>query len=188
MNSRSLAPDPQDLHALAQHDPQAAMSLVVRRYRARLEGRARSILKDADLASDAVQEVFVRGWNEPRFFDPAFKRGAWLYRVTTNLCFNRVRDRRRREDILAARPPKEPARPTQTDVVQQADRARIVARAMADLTPDHRRILHERYMNDRSYKEIAEHLGLKLGTVMSRLARARSALAQSLPPELVADL
>jgi len=188
MNSRSIAPDPHELTTLARRDRQAAMSHVVRRHRARLEGRARSILKDADLSSDAVQEVFVRAWNEERFFDEGFRRGAWLYRVTTNLCFNRIRDRRRREDILAARPPREPNRAVQTDVVQQSDRARVVARAMEGLTPDHRRILHERYMNDRTYKEIAEHLGLKLGTVMSRLARARSALAQALPPDLVADL
>lgn len=188
MNSRSLAPDPQDVTILAQTDRQAAMRLVVLRHRARLEGRARSILKDADLACDAVQESFVKAWNEPRFFDDGFRRAAWLYRVTTNLCFNRVRDRRRREDILASRPAREPTRATQADTVQAVDRARIVAHAMANLTDDHREILQERYMNDRSYKEIADHLGLKLGTVMSRLARARSALAHLLPPEILADL
>lgn len=188
MNTRSDSPRDPEVAALGQRDRQGAMTLVVRRHEARLLRRARGILKDDDLARDAVQEVFIRAWREPRFFDPTFHRAAWLYRVTTNLCFNRVRDRRRREDILATRPPKEPSPPSQADAVQQTQRARVFATALAQLTEDHRAVLHERYVHDRSYQEIADVLGLKLGTVMSRLARARAALATVLPHALVPDL
>ncbi len=188
MNSTIDGFDDRALAELARRDRQAAMTRVWTDHQGRLRRRARAIVHDEDLAFDAVQEVFVRAWNEPRFFDEGFRRGAWLYRVTTNLCFNRVRDRRRRQDILAARPPKEPAPPTQADAVLDAERGQVLAHAMGGLTEDHRTILTERYVHDRSYKEIAEVLGLKLGTVMSRLARARAALADHLPDHLVAEL
>jgi RNA polymerase sigma-70 factor (ECF subfamily) len=178
-----------EIKVLAARDRQAAMREVVRRHRPRLLRHASSILKDPDLASDVCQEVFIKAMHEPRFFDPEFRMGAWLYRVANNLCLNMVRDRRRRGDILAGMPTPKSAAPEQMEAVLSEQRQDHLSAAMQNLSDHHRRILHERFYKDLSYQEIAEVLDIKLGTVMSRLSRAKNALLEVLeggPP--VAEL
>lgn len=186
MNRTIHAPpgDASDRHAT--RDVQ--MTEVVLHYQARLLARARGILRSEEQAWDVVQEAFIRAWREPRFFAEDFRRGAWLYRVTTNLCFNRARDRRRRDEILANRPPPASTQPPQADHVLDREREAILQRAIQRLSPDHQVILEHRYLRDLTYREISEVLGIKLGTVMSRLARARSALADHLPPTPIPQL
>lgn len=165
-----------------------ALDVLVRRYRDRLVRHATGIVHDPDHAADLVQEAFVRALREPRLLDADFRAGAWLYRVTTNLALNSVRDRRRREEIVADMPGPRSASPDQADAVLDAERAELVQRALADLSPPHREILQARFFGDRSYQEIADVLGLKLGTVMSRLSRAKDALEVVLAARPVADV
>ena len=166
----------EDLQRLAARDRAAAMDAVVRKYRDRLYYHALYIVKNAEEAYDAVQEVFIRAIRERRFFDEGFRMKAWLFRVTTNLCFNIVRDKKRRGAILDAslRPSPNPA--DQVERVFEGERRREVLAAIDQMTDDHREILLLRYYDDLSYAEIAEVLGIKLGTVMSRLSRARARL------------
>jgi len=178
--------DDRDLHELAQVCRKTAMARTVARYRAALERHARGIVKDPQEARDAVQEVFIKAMRERRFFDEEFKIRAWLFRVTTNLCFNVVRDRRRRGGILANMPeesvPQGRTRGT-TDTVWGGQLRAGVLEAIEDLSPAHREILMLRYYKDLSYAEIAAVLDIRMGTVMSRLSRARGRLGQVLGPE-----
>lgn len=179
----SAAPSPDDdaIKALAARSRHAAADALVRRYREPIFHHACWILKDYEEAVDVTQEVFIKAMREERFFEPDFKMKAWLYRVTSNLCFNLVRDRRRRNVILETQvAPRldEPAH--QPDVVSSSERQEQILGAMDRLSEAHREILMLRYYSDLSYAEISDTLGIKLGTVMSRLSRAKEALTESL--------
>jgi len=170
--------DDHQIKAIAQDNPSAAADLIVRKYRDSLFRHAASILKDYHEATDVTQEVFIKAMREHRFYDAEFKMKAWLYRVTTNLCFNLVRNRKRRAAILDARPPKKLTEPSQEDFVLRTQQQRTLMTAMESLSEGHRRILMLRYYSDMSYAEISDTLEIKLGTVMSRLSRAKRRLAE----------
>lgn len=180
--------DDADLKQLAGQNRAAAVSVLVHRHRPRLLRHAAGILRDDDAAADVVQEVFIKALREPRLFDTDFRVGAWLWRVTSNLCLNNVRDHKRRGDILASIPQRTAADADQVESIQGEQRHAAIEHAMGGLSAPHREILQARFYQDRSYTEIAEVLDLKLGTVMSRLSRAKAALEQLLDPRQLADL
>jgi RNA polymerase sigma-70 factor (ECF subfamily) len=169
-----------DIKLLARVSTTQALDESIRRYGDRLYVHALYILHDGQEAHDVIQEVFIKALREPRFFDADFKIQAWLYRVTRNLCFNIVRDRRRRENILAANPGDKTAKVDPLEAVFDSERQDEILAAVDQLTPDHREILLLRYYEDLSYVEIASRLEIKLGTVMSRLSRARDRLTEVL--------
>jgi RNA polymerase sigma-70 factor (ECF subfamily) len=173
-----------EIKQLNEENPRMAMEMVIRKYRDRLFYHAAGIVKDWQEGYDVVQEVFIRAMRETRFFNPDFKMKAWLFRVTTNLCFNLVRDRKRRGQILEnkVRPP-DRTRADQVDQVFFGERQTETLAAIEKMTPDHREILMLRYYDELSYAEIADVLEIKLGTVMSRLSRARSRLLDVLGPD-----
>ncbi|MEQ1504133.1 MAG: RNA polymerase sigma factor [Myxococcota bacterium] len=177
---RGNHPEDEWIKDLARTDRRTASDWVVRKYREPLFHHAAWILKDWEEAIDVAQDVFVKAMREPRLFEPEFKIKAWLYRVTSNLCFNRVRDRRRRTAILDTVPRATSDEADQPDVVFANERQQQILSAIDRLTEDHREILMLRYYSDLSYAEISDTLGIKLGTVMSRLSRARSQLVEAL--------
>ena len=168
----------EDIKTLAEENKRMAMEMVVQKYRDRLFYHAVYIVKDWEEAYDAVQEVFIRAIREKRFFNEDFRIKAWLYRVTSNLCFNLVRNRKRRGAILESVPRAESSAPDQIDRVFAGERQSEVLEAIELMTEDHKQILLLRYYNDLSYAEISGVLDIKLGTVMSRLSRARCRLLE----------
>ncbi len=173
-------PTDDEIKAVARSDARRAADLVVRKYREGLFRHAAGILKDYEEAIDVTQEVFIKAMREPRFYDEEFKIKAWLYRVTTNLCFNLVRNRKRRAAILEAAHRPTSAEAKQVDLVFHGERQETILQAMEKLSENHRRILMLRYYSDLSYAEIADALDVKLGTVMSRLSRAKRRLVEAL--------
>ncbi|MEN0062519.1 MAG: RNA polymerase sigma factor [Myxococcota bacterium] len=173
-------PDDAEIKALAEVDPTRAADALVRRYRDGLFHHAAWILKDWQEAIDVTQEVFIKAMREPRFFLPEFKMKAWLYRVTSNMCFNMVRDRKRRAAILESVPQKSSDDAKQADLVFAGQQQERILKAMEGLTENHRKILMLRYYSDLSYAEISDALNIKLGTVMSRLSRAKMHLQEAL--------
>lgn len=172
-----------DIKALAARSRRGALDQVVRKYGERLYVHALYILHDAQEARDVVQEVFIKAMREPRFYDEEFKIQAWLYRVTRNLCFNLVRDRRRRDTLLQAGPKLGGSTTDPLEAVFDGERQDEILGAVDSLSEDHREILLLRYYEDLSYQEIADRLQIKLGTVMSRLSRARDRLLERLGPD-----
>ena len=134
---------------------------------------------DAD-ALDATQEALiaiVRGL--PRF-DGRAAFSTWCYRVAVNACLDELRRRRRRPDPGLPEVEEEPSRSGQPGVdTSVADRLAIDA-ALADLSPDFRAAVVLRDVCDLDYAEIAEVLDIPPGTVRSRIARGRAALAERL--------
>ena len=165
-----------DIKKLAGANSRAAMEAVIRKYREPLYFHARYIVKDHQEAYDVVQEVFIKAMRETRLFDDDFKIKAWLFRVTSNLCFNQVRNRKRRGTLLETMMKPEAFGADQLDTVFASEQREEVMEALGQLTDDHKQILLLRYYDDLSYAEIADVLQVKLGTVMSRLSRARMRL------------
>jgi len=173
-------PEDDVIKEIAQRDRRQAMDLVVRRYGNRILKHAAYILKSVDDAVDVTQEVFIKAMREDRFFDEGFKMKAWLFRVTSNLCFNQVRDRKRRRGLLEKHPRPRSIAPDQVDTVFADERHQAIQEAIDQLSENHAEILRLRYYSDLSYAEIADTLQIKLGTVMSRLSRARGKLVEVL--------
>ena len=174
------AQDDEEIKAVARENREAAQDLVIRKYRDPIFHHAACILKDYEEAIDVAQEVFIKAMREERFFDEDFKMKAWLYRVTSNLCFNMVRDRKRRAAILDGMDRPDSTDPRQVDVVFHTQQQQSILDALDQLTDNHRKILVLRYYADLSYAEIADTLDIKLGTVMSRLSRAKRQLMEVL--------
>jgi len=171
-------PEDEEIKAIAQTDKRTAADLIVRKYRDRLFHHACYVLKDYQQAMDVTQEVFIKAMREKRFFTPEFKMKAWLFRVTSNLCFNIRRDRKRRAAILETVPRARFSAADQLDLVFSNEKQEHILGAMDSLTENHRTILMLRYYDDLSYAEIADTLDIKLGTVMSRLSRAKGQLME----------
>ena len=162
-----------DIKGVAADNTRSAMELVIQKYREPLYFHARYILKDHQEAYDLVQEVFIKAMREERLFEVDFKIKAWLFRVTTNLCFNQVRNRKRRGALLDTMMKPEAIGADQFKSVFEGEQRDEVMAGLELLSEDHREILILRYYDDLSYSEIADVLKVKLGTVMSRLSRAR---------------
>ena len=137
-----------------------------------------SLLGNADDAADAVQDA-VATVLRVRSYDPAqgtFK--AWFLAVVRNRCLDVLRQRKRRPqfELESAEIATEEGENPEA-VASQDEMAALVKRELAALPRPHREILILREFLDLAYAEIAEVLGVPPGTVMSRLHRARSALA-----------
>lgn len=171
-------PEDDEIKAIAQTDPRRAADLIVRKYRDRLFHHASYVLKDYTEATDVVQEVFIKAMREERFYLPDFKMKAWLFRVTSNLCFNIRRDRKRRAAILETVPRARFSSADQIKNVLDGETQSQILTAMERLSENHRQILMLRFYEDLSYAEIADTLEIKLGTVMSRLSRAKGQLME----------
>jgi RNA polymerase sigma-70 factor, ECF subfamily len=147
------------------------------------------VVGDPDEADDVVQETYIRAWARiEELRDPAAVTG-WLSRIARNAARDRLRwwKRRRRESFDEAGAPlahvvaQAGAAPQQPDdALASAQVGAAVARAVAALPDKHRVVLLLREADGMSYEEIADALGIAVGTVESRLHRARAALARRL--------
>ena len=160
-----------------------AINMLIEKYRQPLFRHALYILRDEDEAYDIVQETFIRGIRETRLFDPDFRVKAWLFRVAKNLCLNQLRNTSRRAAILQANPVPDRQEAEQWKHLFDGEQSIRMMTTLDKLNDAHKEILVLRYYDELSYTEIAQVLDIKLGTVMSRLSRARQKLLEVLPPE-----
>src|SRR5947199_4399704 len=154
-----------------------AYATLVERYGGRVYNIALRITGDADAANDCAQEAFIRAYRALHQYDPTLPFGPWLYRITTNASLNHVQRWHAREtpvDELPERSAEIDEGPEAT-AVRREEVAEVVA-AMADLPAAYRAALTLRHMQQLSYQEVADALGIPLGTVKTHLHRARAAL------------
>jgi RNA polymerase sigma-70 factor (ECF subfamily) len=135
----------------------------------RLDAAAWLILRDGDLARDAVQDAMVRAWRDlPGLRDPD-RFGPWLHRLTVNACLDQARQRSRRHIEVELDPIDHPA--VGDAAIQVAERD-VIDRALTRLDPEQRAVVVLRFFLDLSLPETASALGIPIGTVKSRLHRA----------------
>jgi RNA polymerase sigma-70 factor, ECF subfamily len=128
---------------------------------------ARALTRDADIADDLVQDTLVRALRSEHLFHGGEVR-SWLYTILTNLNRNRLRS-------LARRPVLSPIEDHDApDLAGPETGVRDIERALATLVEDQRTALLLVVLEGLSYREVAEIQGVPIGTVMSRLARARA--------------
>lgn len=143
---------------------------------ARLDAVARLILRDPDLAKDAVQNGLVRAWRDlPTLRDPD-RFDAWIRRLVVRACLDEVRNQRRRP-ITTTVIDIGPIVPDASAAVADQDQ---LERAFRRLRPEDRAVLVLRHYLDLSVPEIADALRVPLGTAKSRLHRATDELRASL--------
>ena len=139
----------------------------------RAAGYAYSIVHDREDAQDAVQDAALKGYRGLRGYDRARPFKGWWFAIVRNCCYDLLRRRRSQPPQVALDQTAEPAAADKRDQFEE------LTAALEALPPAHREVLELRYFGDCAYREIAEALGIPMGTVMSRLHAARLALAES---------
>ena len=158
---------------------------MVKRYQRRVYATAYRITRRHDLADDVAQETFLRAWQALSRFDLERPFGPWVCRIAANLAVNQVRSPRQREEPLPEGLGQEAAPGSgPLDDVLEGEAQRLLGRAMEALSADQRAVFVLRVFDEMSYQEIAEALAVPVGTVMSRLSRAREHLRTALLPYL----
>lgn len=146
----------------------AQVEELYRRYGSTVLRRARAILRDEQAARDVMQEVFVQAIQERGSFRGEASPMTWVYRITTNLCLNRIRDEGRRRQLLAERAEEvDEARPA--DAEDKATLARILRRVPEEL----REIAVYRWVDHMTQDEIAAIVKTSRRTVGNRLEEFR---------------
>ena len=196
---RPAAPAPQpEINALIEAhlagDPRA-FGRIVERYQVRLLNFVMRMIGDRERAEDLVQEAFLRVHRHLHRFDRSRKFSTWVYTIASNLAKNELRNRGRSPLIAfeQARPRDEDdPRPIDfedlgnrpDDLYEQRHLRSLVDQTVAKLTPHHREVFVLRELEGKSYEEIAEIVHCNLGTVKSRLNRARQSFAELIAPHL----
>jgi len=184
-------PDPAeaDLLGKARGGNLFAFEEIVRRYQRRVYAVAFRIVRRHDVADDVTQEAFIRAHQALGSFDLSRPFGPWICRIAANLAINHVRSPESREEPLPEGHAEEPsADPGPESGVLEREGREVLRRAVAGLPGEQRAVFVLRVYEELSYREIAEALDLSMGTVMSRLSRAREKLRQALEPYLGAAL
>jgi RNA polymerase sigma-70 factor (ECF subfamily) len=165
------------------------------RYSQRLCDFIYRIIGDRARAEDLVQEALIRVARHARRFDQSKKFSTWVYTIAGNLAKNELRNRSRNPIVLFQKLSERlvsDSRPLEwvdlknnpEDMYRKRYLRKIVAKAM-DALPAHQRLVFElREMEGKSYEDISEITGVNLGTVKSRLNRARNNFAKMVEPLL----
>jgi len=182
--SSGVGPDDGTLVAASQKGDQAAFGEIVRRYQRAVHRLAWSLTRNASDADDLAQETFVRAWGAIRRFETGQPLYPWLARIVTNQAYSLFRHRKRRPE-RSIEPLLEAGQQwgVDDDPAEHSARDEHHARlreCFGELAPEHQAVLSLRVMQDLSYEEIANALGVPIGTVMSRLSRARAELKRRL--------
>jgi RNA polymerase sigma-70 factor (ECF subfamily) len=161
---------------LAQHGDRGAFSEIAHVMSPRLFPVAQRILRDYHRAEDATQQTLVQIWRKlPKLADPE-KFDGWAYRILVNTCYAEARKSRRHPDDLRLL---ETDSSTGDSAVSVADRDAL-ERAFDRLAPEQRAVLVLQYYLDLGHPQIADILGVPLGTVKSRASAGRQALRAAL--------
>jgi len=157
---------------------------LVARYQDRLFNTLLRVVGSHEDAADAVQDAFVQAYTKLESFRGASQFYTWLYRIAMNVALSRQRRRRPTASLDHAKESagEEPlaAADGPEETVLSQERIQHVQAALADLGDEHRQILVLREIDGCAYEEIAEILELPVGTVRSRIFRARVQLKEKL--------
>ena len=186
--SRGESNDEQGLIRAAQRGRLDAFNTLVLRHQDSVYSVAYRIMSDPASASDAAQTTFITAYKRLNTYHGGSFR-AWLLRITTNLCYDELRRRKRRpatsiEELPDAEADAGPALPDPGDTPEQVAQRHELQQAIADciraLGDDQRAVLVMSDVEELDYQEIASATGANLGTVKSRLSRARASVRDCL--------
>jgi RNA polymerase sigma-70 factor (ECF subfamily) len=167
----------------AQKGDHDAFALLVEEHQRYVYNLALRVLKDENEALDLTQETFVRAWKALADFKGQSQFRTWLYRIVTNLCYNRLPNLRRSindfgNDLMDEIP--EPGFNSPASEFESREIRDHLFQAIQNLDANYQLLIALRYQNELSYEEIASTLNLPLGTVKTGIFRAKEQLRRSL--------
>lgn len=173
----------------AQQGDLSAYETLIQSYETLIYNLCLRMLKDQQEAYDAAQEVCLKIWRQLGTYKGKSKLTTWIYRLTTNQCLDILRKNKKKQEVslyIDEEDTEEKLAPTQSvweDVsehMMHSERQRVLWEAIDSLKEEYRIALLLRDIEGRSYEEIASILELSLGTVKSRISRARLKLKKIL--------
>lgn len=168
-----------------------AFRVLVERYEGRIYNLACSILGDREVARDAAQTAFIRAYQALPGFRVDSKFYTWLYRIAVNVCLNAAQKEKRRRDSTSLDTLLESGRfhsdhlwdfRTPAGDFERLQLQETIQEVLNRLSPDHRLVIVLKDIQGLSQEEISETLNCSVGTVKSRLSRARTHLRDLLRP------
>ncbi len=170
---------------LARKGDQEAFAALVTEHQRYIYNLALRVLKNEEEALDISQETFVRAWTALPNFRGQSQFRTWLYRITTNLCYNRLPGLRRSlhdlgDDAVYEIPETDTAFDNPAHGSESRELRSYLYQAIDELDDHYRLLISLRYQNELSYEEIACMLDLPLGTVKTGLFRAKEQLRRAL--------
>lgn len=171
--------------ARAQRGDRAAFSELVTQYQDRIFRFLLRLTRSQDDALDLTQETFIHAWMALERWRPQARFTTWLFQIARNQAIDLMRRTHKTEFVAwdddAATTIADPG-PGPDAALHNRQRLRALDQALLRLPLDQREVLLLREIEDMSYEDIAAVLDLNLGTVKSRIARARAALLDHMPP------
>ena len=173
----------------AQNGSTEAFEALVRKYEGKVFGITSRMLAFGEDSKDAAQEAFIKAYRSLKGFRGESKFSTWLYRITNNVCLDYLRKRNRRELPLdlgmddsdgETRAVDIPADVDVESAVEDSEFRSLVQKAINSLPAHHRIMIIMRDIQDLSYTEIAQLIGVPEGTVKSKINRARKILRDAL--------
>jgi len=171
---------------------QAVFEDVFSAYRKRIYGYALRVVGDPHDAEDVTQETFLKIYRSMHTFRGECSMETWVFRIAANACVDALRASRRREvlcldgrkDQEAPVPQWVGSSPDPAEVAEGVDVREGVVECLNRLDRDQRKVLVLREVKDLSYTDISREMGCPLGTVKSKLNRARAALKRAVTENL----
>lgn len=165
----------------AQKGSHEAFAALVDEHQRYVYNLALRVLRDENEALDLAQETFVRAWTALPNFRRQSQFRTWLYRIVTNLCYNRLPGLRRSLNDLGDDVMEEiPLFDNPALEVESSETRKYLHQAIGHLDENYRLLITLRYQHELSYEEIASTLNLPLGTVKTGIFRAKEQLRRSL--------
>lgn len=163
----------------AKRGDDAAFEQLVTMHEKKIYALCLRMCENAEDAQEAAQDAFLAAWSGLSNFREEAAFSTWLYRLAVNACTDILRRRKRKGQSVSLDDGEvfleiEDAAPTPERALEQKETAKMVGEALSALPPDYRQVLVLRELHQLSYQEIAEVTRLELGTVKSRISRARA--------------
>ncbi|RKZ13906.1 RNA polymerase subunit sigma-24 [bacterium] len=183
----------EDLIVHVQNGQRKAYDELVARYKGRLFSFILRMVKDPTLAEELAQETLIRVYIHAEKYREIARFSTWVFTIATNLVRNKMRQRSRRPRLISLNPaplddemPVDPPDPKSdpTETIEREELSRIMAEATSRIPEKYRIPFLLREVEQLSYEEIQQVTGLKLGTVRSRINRARNRFRQLVKPLL----
>ena len=166
-----------ELIQAAQRGDESAFEQLVRLHEKKVYGLCLRMCGNAEDAAEAAQDAFLALWRGLDGFRQEAALSTWLYRLASNACIDLLRRGRRTVEGVSLDDEELSDRaPTPEQRVERQETQQLVSEALAALPPDYRQVLVLRELHQLSYAEICEVTALELGTVKSRINRARTLL------------